>query len=55
MRRVVLQGANEAQVRPACDLLAAHGIAFRVTGAPLASLRGALPFDAAARGRPGAR
>jgi hypothetical protein len=48
MRRVVLEAANEAQVRPACDLLAAHGIAFRVNGAPLSSLRGALPFADAA-------
>jgi len=48
MRRIVLQAANEAQVRPACDLLAAHGIAFRVNGAPLSSLRGALPFADAA-------
>jgi hypothetical protein len=44
MRRIVLEAANEAQVRPACDLLAAHGIAFRVNGAPLTSLRGVIPF-----------
>jgi hypothetical protein len=42
--RIVLEAATEALLRPACDLLAAHDIPFRVNGAALSSLRGALPF-----------
>jgi putative signal transducing protein len=42
--RIVLEAATEAHLRPACDLLAAHDIPFRVNGAALSSLRGALPF-----------
>lgn len=48
MARIVLEAATEAHLRPACDLLAAHEIPFRVNGAALSSLGGALPLSATA-------
>jgi hypothetical protein len=46
--RIVHTAPNEATVRLVCDLLDSRGIRYRVNGASLVPLRGALPFGDAA-------